>query len=56
MNLFIWIIRFQVKQLGDHQIGDLIINRAEQKHDSLFKHAEIDVIDAFASGRHLNNR
>ena len=49
-NILFRIFRFQEQQLGDDQIGDLVVNRSAQKDDVLFQQPGIDVVRAFPTG------
>ena len=52
---FSGIFGFQKKQLGDDQVGDLIVNRSAQKDDVFFQQPGINVVCAFAPGGLLDH-
>ncbi len=44
MDILVRIFGFQEQQLGDDQVGNVIINAATQKNNPFFEQAGIDVI------------
>ena len=49
------IFGFQKQQLGDDQVGDLVIDRRSQEDDVLFQQARIDIVGALAARRLLDH-
>jgi hypothetical protein len=48
MDILIRIIAFQKKELGDHQVGHMVVNGLPQKDDPVFQQAGIDIKGPFA--------
>ena len=48
-NVFVRIFAFQEQQLRHHQIGGLVIDRADQENDALFQQARINVVGTLAA-------
>ena len=50
MDVFIRIFTFQVKQLGHHQIGNVVFHWTHQEDDALFEQHGKNVVSPFAAG------
>jgi hypothetical protein len=44
VNVFIGVFGFQKKELGDNQVGNVVIYAAAQKNDALLEQSRVDVI------------
>jgi hypothetical protein len=47
--------RLEVKQLGDHQVGDMIVDRRPEEHDPVGEQSRVDVVGAFATVGRLDD-
>src|SRR5690348_1725410 len=43
LDVLLGILRFQEQHLGDHQIGDVVVDRADQEDDAFLQQPRIDV-------------
>ena len=55
MDVFVRIVGFQKKELGNHQVGHMIVYGGPQKDDPVFQQAGIDIIGPFAPAVLFNN-
>ena len=54
-DVLVGILRFQVDQLGDDEVGDLVVDRRAEEDDALVEQARIDVERALAAGGLLDD-
>src|SRR5712692_8014767 len=47
-NIPFRILGLQKEQLGDHEVGDLVVDRCAQKDDVLLQQPRVDIVGAFA--------
>ena len=50
VDILIWVFRFQEQQLGDHQVGHVVLNLPHQKNHPLLQKPGINVERSLASG------
>ena len=53
MDVLVRVLGLEVEQLRDDDIGDLVLDGADQENQPLLEQARIDVVGAFAPGRRL---
>ena len=49
MDVRLRVVRLQEQHLGDHQVGDLVVDLAAQEDDAVAEQARVDVVGAFAT-------
>src|SRR5689334_5092936 len=49
INVLLRILSFEEEQLGDDQVGDLIVNWRTQKNDVVFQESRVDVERPFTA-------
>jgi hypothetical protein len=54
-DVLVGVDRLQVQQLGDDQVGDLVVDRLAEEHDALVEQARVDVVLALAPGAALDD-
>jgi hypothetical protein len=53
--VLVGIDRLEVQQLGDHEVGDLVVHRGAEEDDALVEQAREDVVLALAPGGALDD-
>ena len=48
-DLLVRILAVEEEQLGDHQVGDVIVDLAAEKDDAVAQQARVDVVGALAA-------
>lgn len=56
MNVLVGVLRLEVEQLGHHQVGALVLERADQENNPLLEQTGVDVVGTLAPGRRLDHR
>jgi hypothetical protein len=54
-NVLVGVFAFQEQQLGHHQVGGLIVHRADQENHPLTQQPRVNVISALAATALLND-
>jgi hypothetical protein len=49
MNIFVWILGFQKKELGGNDIRDIVINRRPKENNIILQETRIDIVRPLAS-------
>ncbi len=55
MNVLLGIFSLQEQQLGNHQVGHVVLDLADQEDDPLLQQARIDVVGSLAAGGLLHH-
>ena len=55
MNVLLGIFSLQEQQLGNHQVGHVVLDLADQEDDPFLQQARIDVVGALAAGGLLHH-
>ena len=55
IDILLRILRLEEEQLGNHQIGDLIVDRSAEKNDPVLEQPAVDVESAFPLAGLLNH-
>ena len=55
VNVLVRILGLEEQQLGDHEIGHVILDRTDNEDDALLQQPRVDVVSAFAAGSLLDD-
>src|SRR5204863_3837893 len=48
-EVLVWVLRLEVEELGDDQVGDLVVDGGSEEDDALVQQARVDVERALAA-------
>ena len=55
-HIGVGVLRLEVQQLGDDQVGDVVVDRRAEEHDAIDQQPGVDVERPLAAGGALDDR
>jgi hypothetical protein len=55
VDVLVRVLGFQEQELGHHQVGHLVLDRADQEDHAFLEQARVDVVGALATGGLLDH-